>query len=214
MATPTLPAVSIKSNNAIPNVAGITDDIILTFTGSEALAVPAVTIAGEPADYVTTEDSITWTAIKKLKSTDPTGAIPFTIDFQNQSAEAGVQVTATTDASSVTFGTETQTLPKYADIGRVYQDIGKTIGANNNRDNLVTRANEDASSQLQAIFLNNVDTDDLAAVPWFTDLATELTTAVFWKKSNGTDEQKQMAKDIIADAHRILVERFFPQEYI
>ena len=110
----------------------------------------------------------------------------------------------------------TPPIPLFADQSRVFEDIGKASGDNANRDNLVLRSNEDASMQLQAIFLNLVDftlveTDDSLA--WFVDLATELTTAIFWKKSNGTDDQKQAVKDVIVRANKIKDERFIPQEY-
>ena len=104
-------------------------------------------------------------------------------------------------------------IPKFADQDRVFQDIGKTAGENTNRDNLVDRADEDASSQLQAIFLNLIDFNDLPSNPWFVDIATKLTTAIFWSKSNGTPEQLQAVKDIINEANNIKKDRFHPAEY-
>jgi len=110
----------------------------------------------------------------------------------------------------------TPTIPLFADSDRMYKDIGKVSGSNTNRDDLVLRANEDASIELQAIFLNLVDfdlveTDD--TLNWFVDLATELAVAIFWKKSNGTEDQKQAVKDMIVRSNTIKMDRFFPQEY-
>jgi len=109
----------------------------------------------------------------------------------------------------------TPPIPLFADETRMFKDIGKASG-NTNRDNLVRRANEDASMQLQAIFLNLVDftvvqTD--VTLNWFVDLATQFAIAIFWKKSNGTEDQKQAVKDVTAEAERIKIMRFFPQEY-
>jgi len=213
MVAPTLTSVSIKSNNSNPVLAGITDDVILLFTADQPITIPTVTLDGSPADSVTNISGNDWTAFRKARTGDTPGSVAFTIDFANLAAEVGTQVTATTDSSIVTFNELTVTLVKFADTDRVYEDIGKTRGSNVNRDNLVLRADEDASSQLQAIFLNLIDFDDLDANPWFTDLATQLTTAIFWKKSNGTDEQKQAVKDVLASSEKIKVDRFFPQEY-
>lgn len=110
----------------------------------------------------------------------------------------------------------TPTIPLFADSSRIYEDIGKVSGDNTNRDALVLRANEDASIELEAIFLNLVDftvveTDN--ALNWFVDLAIDLAVAIFWKKSNGTDDQKQDVKDVITRANTIKMDRFFPQEY-
>lgn len=213
MVAPTLTSVSIESNNSNPVLAGIFDDVILTFTADQEITTPTVSIDGQDADSVTNITGDKWTAQKKMKSDDSTGSVPFTIDYANTSAESGTQVLSTTDGSIVTFNEDNTTIPKFADTDRVYKDIGKTRGSNENRDNLVTRSDEDASSKLQAIFLNLIDTSNLDSIPWFTDLATELTTAMFWKKSNGTQDQMQAVKDIIAKAEEIRTERFVPQEY-
>ncbi len=214
MVAPTLTSVSIESNNSNPVLAGIFDDVILTFTADQEITTPTVSIDGQDADSVTNITGDKWTAQKKMKSGDSTGSVPFTIDYANTSAESGTQVLSTTDGSIVTFNEDNTTVPKFADTDRVYKDIGKTRGTNENRDNLVTRSDEDASSKLDAIFLNLIDITDLDSVPWFTDLATELTTAMFWKKSNGTQDQMQAVKDVITKAEEIRTERFIPQEYI
>ena len=106
------------------------------------------------------------------------------------------------------------TLPTYADQERVYFDIGKTEGGDDSRDNLVIRADEDASSRLEAIFLNLIEFDDepINNPSWFTDIATRLTTALFWFKSNNTQDEREAVEKIIQEANKIKVERFFPQE--
>ena len=105
-------------------------------------------------------------------------------------------------------------LPTFADQERVYFDIGKTAGDDTSRDNLVDRSDEDASSRLEAIFLNLIEFDDdpINNPSWFTDLATRLTTAIFWFKSNNTQDEREAVEKIIQEANHIKVERFFPQE--
>ncbi len=213
MVTPILTFVNIQSNNANSTIAGITDTISITFTADQPITIPTVTIDANPADSITNTTGNTWIATRKMTLGDTAGIIPFTIDFTNLIAEPGIQVTATTDLSSVTFNESTNTILKFADTNRVYEDIGKVQGDNLNRDNLVTRSDEDAGSELEAIFLNLVDFNALDDEPWFVDLATRLTTVIFWKKSNGTDLQMQAVKDVLADAQRIKEQRFHPQEY-
>jgi len=211
MTTPILTTISILSNNSNGTIAGKFDDIILKFTADQPISIPIVTINGNSADSITNTTNNEWTAFRKAKAEDTEGIVPFTIDFSNLTAEAGVQVINTSDNSSVTYDESTVTISKFADTDRVYKDMGKTRGSNDNRDNLVVRSDEDASSELQAVFLNLVDFDDLPS--WFIDLSTKLTTAIFWAKSNGSSEQLQAVKDIISDSKQIREARFHPTEY-
>lgn len=213
MATPTLTSVHILSNNSNPTKAGNFDDIFLEFESNEPISIPTVTINGSPADSITNTTNNKWTAFRKARTGDVEGLIPFTIDFSNLTAEQGVQVTTTSDNSTVLYSESTTTIPKFADTDRVFRDVGKIRESNTNRDNLIVRADEDASSELQAIFLNLVDFDDLPSVPWFTDLATKLTTAMFWAKSNASPEQLQTVKDLLSTAKNIREIRFHPTEY-
>lgn len=101
--------------------------------------------------------------------------------------------------------------PQFADQTLVFQDIGKTAGSNTQTDDLVNRSDQKASSDLQTIFLNNVDFDNVEG--WFTELATDLTTATFWYKSNGTTEAQEKVDKILEKAKEINTDRFFPVEF-
>ncbi len=98
---PTLNPVSVVSDNANLVWAKVGDTISLTFTSSESIQIPIVTIAGKAA-IISGEDS-SWTATYTMISEDAEGLIAFTIDFSDLAGNDGEQVIATTDASSVTF---------------------------------------------------------------------------------------------------------------
>ncbi len=99
---PTLTSVSIASNNASTTLAKVGDTVTLTFSASEAINAPTVTIAGQAA--VTTGTTTgPYTATYVLQSTDTTGTVPFTINFSDIASNAGTQVSSTTNASSVRF---------------------------------------------------------------------------------------------------------------
>lgn len=215
MTTPTLPSVNISSNNLNPIIAGITDSVLLLFTASEPVSITSLTINGVAADSITkiSEDSTKWSARKKMKQGDTSGVVTFSIGFTNFSAEAGVAVTSTTDSSLVTYNDTTKTLPKFADVARVYQDIGKKEGENTERDDLVTRSDEDAAAFLEAEFLNLVNFDLFNEQPWFVDLASDLTSKIFWMKSNNAQDERDAVDTKKTEAKNIKIQRFTPQEY-
>jgi hypothetical protein len=103
-------------------------------------------------------------------------------------------------------------LPEYADDDKIREDIAEV--GNTDPESIVNqkvrRANQDASSEMEALFLNNFDPDDLPA--WFVQITTEYATALFWVKSNGTQQSIDQAKGVYLKAQRILEQRFFPVE--
>jgi len=99
---PTLSSVHIESNNANPVIAIVGNTITLTFTASEAISTPTVTIAGHAAS-VSGSGSGPYTATYVMASGDAAGVIPFSISFSDIAGNAGTAVTSTTDTSSVTF---------------------------------------------------------------------------------------------------------------
>ncbi len=107
---PVLFSVHIQSNNANPSVATIGDTTTITFVSNRPLQTPVVTIAGEPADTVTNIGGNVWQATALMDATDPVGAVAFNISFSDQAGNAGVAVTATTDATVVTFDPTIPTL--------------------------------------------------------------------------------------------------------
>ena len=99
---PTLTPVHIQSNNSVNTRAATGDTVTLTFTSSEDLgATPAVTIRGSGGSM--SGGPTAWTATYTLLVTDTEGVVPFTINYTDKAGNAGTQVTAVTDASSVTF---------------------------------------------------------------------------------------------------------------
>jgi len=99
---PTLTAVSIASNNADTTRARTNDTITITFTANEAIAGPTATILGRTATVLNTAGN-TWTASLLTVGTEPEGVVAFSIDATDVAGNAMTAVTATTDASSVTY---------------------------------------------------------------------------------------------------------------
>ena len=101
---PTLTTVSIASNNADTTLAKVGDTVKISITSSEALiGNPTVTIDGNVADSVINTGGNDYEATRVMQIADTEGPVVFSIDFADAVANAGVQVTAVTDATSVTF---------------------------------------------------------------------------------------------------------------
>ena len=108
---PTLPTVSIASNNANAALAKTGNIVTVSFTASETLlGLPTATIRGQAA-AVTNVGGLNYTATYTMLITDTEGLVPFTIDFADAAGDAGTQVTGTTNATSVTFDRTAATLP-------------------------------------------------------------------------------------------------------
>ena len=100
--------VTISSDNADTSLARVDDTVTLTIVASEDIGTPTVTIDSNAADAVTQgADAQYWTATRQMQEGDTEGTIGFTIDFKDLADNSGTQVTATTDASSVTFSPNT-----------------------------------------------------------------------------------------------------------
>ncbi|NIR87369.1 tandem-95 repeat protein, partial [Candidatus Bathyarchaeota archaeon] len=100
---PTLTSASISSDNADSTLATAGDTVTVTFTASETISTPTVTIDGNTADSVTNTAGDTWTATRTMQTGDTEGQVPFNISFSDTAGNAGTPVSATTDGSSVTF---------------------------------------------------------------------------------------------------------------
>ena len=99
---PTLTAVSISSDNASSTWAKLGDTLTLTFTASETINTPAVTLAGRSASVGLVSGN-TWSATLAVNGADPEGLASLNIAFSDLAANAGAAVTATTDSSAVTI---------------------------------------------------------------------------------------------------------------
>ena len=120
--SPTLSSVTIASNNANPVWAKTGDVVTVSFTSNESIGTPTVTIAGQNA--VEAGGPTVWTATYTMQAGDAEGVVPFTIDFADLATNAGVQVTAITSGSNVTYD---ETLPSIAftqdvEVGPVTSD--------------------------------------------------------------------------------------------
>jgi gliding motility-associated-like protein len=110
---PTLSTVTIASNNASTTKAKTGDVVTLSFTASEAIGTPVVSIFGN-ATTVTNTSANNWTATYTTQATDANGVVPFNIAFTDLAGNAGTAVTATTNASSVTYDKTAPTLTTVA----------------------------------------------------------------------------------------------------
>ena len=101
-ATPTLTQVTIASDNSNPSLATTGDVVTLSFTSSEPIETPTVTINGGVPATLTESSNTSWSATKAITSTDPNGIVTFIINYSGLASNASAQVTGTTDNSSVT----------------------------------------------------------------------------------------------------------------
>ncbi len=99
---PTLTAVSIASSNTNTSLATTGDTVTLSFTASEPIQTPTVTINGVDASATVTGSGNTWSATKIIISTDTNDIVTFTIDYTDLSLNNGDRV-ITTDGTSVTI---------------------------------------------------------------------------------------------------------------
>ena len=106
---PTLSSVTIASNNAITSKAKAGDAVTLSFTSSKAIATPTVTIAGHSVTASNSSGN-NWTATYTMTGTDSQGNVAFSINFADLTGNAGTAVSATTDASVVTFDSTAPTV--------------------------------------------------------------------------------------------------------
>ncbi|HPQ35745.1 MAG TPA: FISUMP domain-containing protein, partial [Tenuifilaceae bacterium] len=97
-----LTTVNLASNNANPTYAKVGDVVILSFTSSDSIENVASTIFGNSAN-INYFGSNNWEATYTTTGSEIEGVAPFAIDFTDVAGNVGATVTATTDASQVTF---------------------------------------------------------------------------------------------------------------
>jgi gliding motility-associated-like protein len=103
----TLTAVNIVSDNAVVTLAKVGNTAKLTFTSSEALQTPVVTIAG----HVITPTAVgnNWTANYTFVAADPEGIVSYSISFNDLAGNAGIPVS--TGTGTVTFDRTAPAIP-------------------------------------------------------------------------------------------------------
>jgi hypothetical protein len=100
-------------------------------------------------------------------------------------------------------------LPQDADDDLIKEDIAEVGTTNAVILEKIKRANEDATGEMRSLFLNNVDVT--ATLPdFYVQIVSKYATALFWLKSNGTDQANNQAKEVYEEAVRILNQRFLP----
>lgn len=119
---PTLSTVTIASDNTDTTMAKVGDTVTLTIVSSEEIKNPTITIATHSVTAIAGADAKHWTAEYTMVSGDTTGTVPFSISFEDIGGNAGVQVTAITGGSNVTFDktAPTATLAYSVDGGSTY----------------------------------------------------------------------------------------------
>ncbi|MDH5718544.1 MAG: DUF4215 domain-containing protein [Spirochaetia bacterium] len=101
---PVLTEVTIVSSNANTSYAKTGDTITLSFTASENLSpIPNVIIAGNTATSLTGTGAGPYSATYTMTGTETQGSVSFSIDFADTVSNDGVQVTLTTNSSSVFY---------------------------------------------------------------------------------------------------------------
>ncbi|MFA6006314.1 MAG: peptidoglycan-binding domain-containing protein [Candidatus Paceibacterota bacterium] len=124
---PTLSPVTISSNNTTNTLAKVADIVTLTFTSSEAIATPTVTIFGRPATVLGSGTS--WTASTTMETGDTNGTVTFSATPIDMAGNSGIAVTAITSGSNVRFD---KTPPAVSTV---------TISSNNTTNTLAKVAN-------------------------------------------------------------------------
>ena len=172
---PTLTAVSIASNNSSTTLAKVGDTVTLSFTASEAITTPVVTIDGVAA---TVSGSGPYTATHLMSSADATGPVTFTVNFADLATNVGAQVTSTTNASAVIFD---KTAPT---VVVTTSDADGIVNASTSVTILATFSEPVQNSPVPTITISGADT--LAATAMTMTDSTHYTYAYIASSTNGT----------------------------
>ena len=189
---PTLTDVSIASDNADPTLAKVGDTVTVSFTVYEEAQNVSVTIDGNAADAVNTADNLNFTATRVMQTGDDEAIVDFTIDFDDLAGNSGIQATATTDLSEVTFD---ETAPTATTFYPTDNSTGVAVDSNleitfleemqaGTGDILIKKSADDstvatisAADTAQVSFATNVVTiDPTADLPDSTSLYIEIDT--------------------------------------
>ncbi|AOM79687.1 Ig-like domain-containing protein [Pedobacter steynii] len=146
---PTLTAVEITSNNPVPFLAIVGNTATLTFTASEALQTPAVTIAGHTV--IPTASGNDWTATYTFTSADPEGLVPYSITFSDLAGNPGTPVS--TGTGSVTLD---KSVPSLTAVNIVSDHADPTLARPGNTATLTFTASEVLQTPVVTIAGHNV----------------------------------------------------------
>ncbi|TCC96256.1 Ig-like domain-containing protein [Pedobacter hiemivivus] len=141
---PTLSAVNIVSNNTVPTLAKVANTATITFTASEALKTPVVTIAGHVVTPTAAGNN--WTATYTFVSGDAEGLITYNIAFSDLAGNAGTAIT--TGTGSVTFD---KTVPTLSAVNIVSDNVVSTRAKVGNTATLTFTASESVQTPVVTI---------------------------------------------------------------
>ncbi len=101
---PSLPFVGLASSNDDPGFATVGDTVTLSFTASEPISDPIVSMNGSTVQASNASGN-QWTAARTFTDAASLGAsITFSVDYADDSMNQGVRVVSTTDGSAVSTG--------------------------------------------------------------------------------------------------------------
>jgi gliding motility-associated-like protein len=99
---PVLSTVTISTNNSNTSLAKQGNTVTLSFTASETINTPVVTIAGHTVTPGNSSGN-NWTASYTMTGTDAEGAVSFSIAFADPTGNVGSTVTGSTNSSNVAY---------------------------------------------------------------------------------------------------------------
>ncbi len=100
---PTLPTVSISSNNANNSRAKVGDIVTISFTSSEGIKGVSASIDGSAAAVSGNPTGKNWTASYVMQNSNNEGNVSINIAFSDSTGNAGDNVTAITSGTNVRF---------------------------------------------------------------------------------------------------------------
>ncbi len=159
---PSLTTVTIVSNHTDAGKAKTGSLVTLNFTASETIITPVVTIATH-AVTVTNVSANAWTASYTMTGSDAEGTVPFSIAFTDLTGNAGTNVSATTNSSTVLFDRTAPSLTTVT-IGSNNTDAGKA--KNGNLVTLNFTANESITTPTVTIATHAVTVTNVSANAW------------------------------------------------
>ena len=169
--TPTLPTVSISSNNSNgATLAKVGDVITISINASENIQTPTVTIAGNAASIASGNNGESvYTATYAMQSSDNTGVVAFTVDFSDIANNVGAQVIAVANDSDggVTFDKQA---PSFTAV---------TIASNNSNDATLAIVNDVITLTLTSDEAIKTGTDPTITVNGNTATVTRNSTTSF-----------------------------------
>ena len=101
---PTLTEVKIYNGQNLGSTAELGQRVTIEFKSDEPLMTPSVTIGGVSVDV--TGSTRNWEASRNMNADDVDGMVTFTISFSDPSGEVGVDVSATSDDSTLEYCAE------------------------------------------------------------------------------------------------------------